>query len=361
MKSLLSILVVAMAFNSYAQTETTATPAPATDTVTEQPLTNTDPAAAAAPNDATANAPAATTPETPAAAPAAPAKPVVKKAAGTSKVAAKKPEPPKSPWAGSTYLDVNRGANINYSKLLDEDFPDQRTEGSAELGISVKYKFSDKNSMGVTQKIARDFVKNPADNTKNEYNFKNMTMSITHKSDVTVLGSNKLAFPVIITLPTNSDARAQGLRGGIATDIVFSWDFNPTFSFSWETYGGLGFYEPQDQEVAYSSMMQKSKLTTFNEISLTMNLSDTVSIWQKVNSSMRAVNLSSLDQQGANMGLTSGVSLPGPLGIGIDLYVSQVAPLQGNGFGATKVYDNNMFKIYHEAQTSYGTTLSKSF
>ncbi|MGZ3725087.1 MAG: hypothetical protein ACXWQQ_04775 [Pseudobdellovibrio sp.] len=351
MKSLLSILVVAMAFNSYAQTETTATPAPATDTVTEQPLTGTDPAAAAAPTDDSNATPA----------PAAPAKPVVKKAAGTSKVAAKKPEPPKSPWGASTYLDVNRGANINYSKLLDQDYPDQRTEGSAELGVSLKYKFSDKNSWSLTQKISRDFVKNPADDTKNDYNVKNMTTSFTHKSDLTFLGSNKIAFPLIITLPTNKDARAKGLQGGLATDIVFSWDFNPTFSFSWETYTGLGFYEPQDQDVAYSSMLQKSNLTTFNEIALTMNITDTVSVWQKVNSSMRAVNLSSLDQQGANIGLTSGISVPGPLGIGIDIYVAQVAPLQGNGFGATQVYSDNMFKIYHEAQTSYGTTLSKSF
>lgn len=347
MKLLLSIAVLSVGLNGYAQS-TTAVPAqPASNTPTE-----------AVSSGATSSGSTASTTAT-----SAPAAIKKAKAAGTSTTKAAKPAPPKSPWSASTTLEVARATDINHSKILDEENPDKRVESSLALSLRVKYKINDKNSISLKQAFERDLVKNPSAETENEVRVKNLSVTYVRATDMTVLGSGKIALPYILSLPTTYDSRKSGMIGALGFAPAMSWELNPTFSLTLALFGQFTAKSDVAEEYSYDKVMEKSTLLLSNSLTLGATLSDMVSISQTLGITSMSRNyqtFGSAEQIGAQLDVSSGISFAFTPKFSVDASVTQAAPVQGSGFG-TKVYESNLFRLYHVAQTSYGLAANYSF
>lgn len=341
MKKIVSLLVLTAVTSAYAQIQ--ATPAP--------PTTGTQPQAIEA-TPAPADASAATTTT------AAPAKSV------STSVTAPKKEKPKSPWSGSFLSEVSRNANINHSKILDADNPTKRTDASLFFALTVKYKSSSKNSFSLSNYASKDIVTNPAADADDDWSVKNMRVGWTRSTEATLLGSAPIALPFSISLPTSYDSRKNGFIGGFRFTPTVSWELNPTFSISHMFRTDVNFQNPPNEVYKSDYITEKASVLMTNSLTLSANLTDTLSISQSVGTASKAVNLKNplgMDQQGAELDVSSGVSWSATPTLMVDLSVSQAAPLQGSGYLATKVYDDNQYKIYHEAQTGYTLDLTYLF
>jgi len=337
MKKIISLLVLTTVTSAYGQIQ--ATPAPP---AAESQAIQATPAAAA---------PAATTTAAPA------------KAVSTSVTTAKK-EKPKSPWSGSFLSEVSRNANINHSKLLDVDNPSKRTDASLFFALTVKYKSSAKNSFSLANYVARDIVTNPASDTDDDWSVKNARVGWTRATDITLLGSAPIAMPFSISLPTSYDSRKNGFIGGFRFTPTVSWELNPTWSISHMFRTDVNFQNPPGDVYKSDYLTEKATVLMTNSLTLSANLTDTVSISQSVGTASRSVNLKNplgMEQTGAELDVSSGISWMALPTLSVDFSVGQAAPLQGNGYLATKVYDDNQYKLYHEAQTGYTLDLTYLF
>ena len=283
----------------------------------------------------------------------------LKPPAGTVVAAAPKPAPAKSPWSGMLIADVSRATDINHSKILDADNPDTRTDYSlAILGI-IGYKSSPKNKFSLTNTITKDFVRNPADPAANEYSVKNMRFGWTRSTELTLLGSGAIALPFSVSLPTSYEARKAGSIASFRFKPAMNWEFNPTYNLTWTSQADATFTSPVDSEYAFDNIMEQGSLSLMNSLSLGANVSDKFSVFQSIGVSSKSKNLRSLtgmDQTGASLDLSMGCEWLPTSTLIVDFAINQSAPLQGNGAGAVQVYDNNLFRLYHVAQTSYEVT-----
>ncbi len=367
MKSLLSILVVTVAFTSYAQTGTTATPAPATssDAITEQPLGSADPAAPMVPAEETpAPAAAGATPAAPSAAATSTKAPAVKKVAKAATSTTAAPAPVKSPWSGYLIADVSRATDINHSKILDPENPDQRTDYSLAIIGGLKYKSSPKNAFSATQTVTKDFIRNSADPSATEYSVKNLRVGWTRYTDATILGSGKIGLPFSVALPTSYDARKAGSLASFRFKPVISWEIDPTWNLTFVSQTDATFTNKVDQEFASERVVENATLGLNNSLTLGANISDTLSISQTVGMTSKSKNLRNplnTNQLGSSLDLSTGLAYVPTASFELDFAVSQSAPVQGDGAGAVQVYDNNLYKLYHVAQTSYGVTANYFF
>lgn len=283
----------------------------------------------------------------------------VKPPAGTVVTSPAPAAAPKSPWGGLFVADVSRATDINHSKILDPENPDMRTDYSLALIGQLSYKLNPKNKYSLTETVTRDFVRNPADPAANEYSVKNMRFGWTRSTDLKLFGSGKIALPFSVALPTSYESRKAGSIASFRFKPSINWEFSPTYNLTWVFQSDATFTNPVNKEYAFDNIMEAGTLGLINSLSLGANITDTFSVSQSIGTTSKSKNLrrlTGMDQTGASLDLSTGVEwLPTPTLI-IDAAVNQSAPLQGNGAGAVQVYDNNLFRLYHVAQTSYELT-----
>ncbi len=349
-KVFISVLIASVSISTSAQTSVAQVPAiPAQPAVVETPVPE---QAAAAPAEAAAST-------------VQPAQ-VVKKAAvakGTS-VAKPKAAAVPSPWSGLAIADVTRATDINDSRILDAENPTKRIDYSALLIGQIKYKMDAKNKFSATQAVSKDLVRNPVTNEDSEFKLKTLRLGWTRSTDATILGSGAIALPFSVALPTTEAARLGGMIASFRFKPSITWEINPTYSLNFTSENNFGFSSPPTEEYAYSNIIEKATYKASQLVTASANLSDWVSISQTVGTSSSAKNLKNIlgmEQVGSAIELSTGVSFATTPELSIDLAVNQSAPLQGNGNDATKVYDNNLFRLYHVAQTSYEVAATYAF
>ena len=287
----------------------------------------------------------------------------VKPPPGTVVGAPAKP-PVKSPWSGAFIADASRATDINHSKILDPDSPDTRTDYSLTLIGQLKYKSSDKNAWTVTEYVAKDFVRNPSAGDANDYKVLNMRFGWTRSTKFTLFGSGAIALPFSVALPTSYASRAAGSIAAFRFKPAITWEIDPTYSVTWVSQTDATFANPVEKDYAYDNIVEQAKLALNNSVALNMNLTDTFSISQSIGMTSKSKNLKNpfgTDQVGSSLDISTAMEyVPMPTLI-LDAAVNQSAPVQGDGAGAVKVYDDNLFRLYHVAQTSYELTATMLF
>lgn len=335
MKKIVSLLVLSAVTSAYGQIQ--ATPAPPSNSASPQAIQ-------ATPAPTMGSATAAPT-----------------KAVSTTVV---KKEKPKSPWSGSFLSEASRNANVNHSKILDAANPAKRTDASLLFAGTLKYKSSAKNTFSATQIVTKDLVSNPADPSENEFKVANLRVGWTRATDITIFGSAPIAMPYSISLPTAYASRKAGFIGGFRFTPTASWELSPVFSLSHMFRTDVNFQNPPEDVYKSDYITEKATVLMTNSMTLSATLTDTISISQSVGVSSRAVNLKNplgMDQTGAELDVSSGLSWTATPTFLVDISVGQASPLQGNGYLATQVYDDNQYKLYHEAQTGYTLDLTYLF
>ena len=270
----------------------------------------------------------------------------------------KKPTP--SPWSGSIIADISRATDINHSKILDPTTPERRTDYSLAFIGTISYKWNEKNTYSATEVITKDIVRNSTDDAKaNEFSLKNLRLGWTRATDYTIAGSNKIYLPFSIVLPTTAESRAMGSLGSFRFWPVISWTINPTWSFLLSSSNVFSFSHPTTEAYGFDRVMADATVTSSNSAIILAQLTDKFSLSQSVGLTTVSKNLDhflEMDQTGSSLNLSSGFSYMLTNNFTVEGCVSQSSPMQGNGVGATKVYDDNMFRLYHIAQSSYALT-----
>jgi hypothetical protein len=292
--------------------------------------------------------------------PAAPA-PTQKKGIVSTKVKALKPAKPS--WSATAILALARATDINHSKILDPENPNRRTESNLAISLEVKYKIDEKNAVSFMQVVEKNIITNPVTESENEMRVKNLSTTYLRSTNMRFLGSDKITIPYILILPTTSDSRKAGTIGSFGIAPSMYWELNPTFNVSLSLYGLFTAKSNVAEEYAFEKVMEQSNLLLSNSVSLGIVLNDMISVYQVLGVTSKSQNYRSLgssEQIGANLDVTSGISFAFTPKFSLSLSVYQAAPLQGEGFG-TKVYESNLFRLYHVAQTSYGMAASYIF
>lgn len=275
-----------------------------------------------------------------------------------TKKVVKKPAP--SPWSGSLIVDISRATDINDSRILDPENPEKRTDYSLAFIASVAYKWDEKNTYSATEVITKDIVRNSPDDSKaNEFSLKNLRLSWTRATDYTIAGSGKIYLPFSIVLPTTAESRAMGSLGSFRFWPVLSWTINPTWTIMFSSSNVFSFSHPIAEAYGFDRVMKDAAMTSSNSVILLAQITDKFSLSQNLGITTVSKNLDhflEMDQTGSSLNLSSGFSYMLTPKISIEGAVSQSSPMQGNGVGATKVYDDNLFRLYHIAQTSYALT-----
>ena len=265
-----------------------------------------------------------------------------------------------SPWSGSIILDVSRATDINHSKILDPELPEKRTDYSLAFIGTISYKLNEKNTYSATEVITKDIVRNSTDDAKaNEFSLKNLRLGWTRTTDYSIAGSNKISLPFSIVLPTTSESRAMGSLGSFRFWPVLSWGINSTWTFLLSSSNVFSFSHPTTEAYGFDRVMRDATVTSSNSTIFLAQITDNFSLSQSFGITTVSKNLDhflEMDQTGASLNLSSGFSYMLTPKITIEGSVSQSSPAQGNGVGATKVYDDNMFRLYHIAQSSYALT-----
>jgi hypothetical protein len=269
-------------------------------------------------------------------------------------------KPTKSPWSGSFITDISRATDINHSKILDPENPEKRTDYSLAFIGSVSYKWDDKNTYSATEVITKDSVRNSTNDTKaNEFSIKNLRLGWTRATDYTIADSRKIYLPFSIVLPTTSESRTMGSLGSIRFWPVVAWAINPKWTFMLSSSNVFSFSHPTTEAYGFDRIMQDALMTSSNSLILLAQVTGKLSLSQNLGITTVSKNLNhflEMDQTGSSLNLSSGFSYMVTSNISIEGAVSQSSPIQGNGVGATKVYDDNMFRLYHIAQTNYALT-----
>jgi len=356
MKKIVSLLVLTAVSTAFAQIQ--AIPATPADSGSQTPA-------------ASSQAPAATAGSSSAPVSTAGSKTTAPSKAVSTSVTTAKKEKPKSPWSGSLLSEVSRGANINHSKVLEnngvtyETNPDKRVESSLYFSGGIKYKASAKNSFSLNQRVAKDVVKNPAEPKDEEWAVLNTRATWTRATDLTLLGSGAIALPFGLEFPTNEDARVKsGMIIGFRFTPSIDWQLNPTFALNLTSVTQMNLKNPPDQAVKNDTMLESSSVLLSNTFSLSAALTDTIGVYQNLgltSISANAKNPTAMDQQGAQMDVATGATWQALANLGFDLSVGQSAPVQGTGYKAITVYADREFKLYHEAQTSYTLDVTYTF
>lgn len=286
------------------------------------------------------------------------AEPAPVQAQSKTKIALKKPMP--SPWSGSLIADISRATDINDSRILDPTNPEKRTDYSLAFIGSVAYKWDEKNTYSATEVITKDIVRNSADDAKaNEFSLKNLRLGWTRATDYTIAGSRKIFLPFSIVLPTTAESRAMGSLGSFRFWPVLSWTINPTWTFMLSSSNVFSFSHPTTEAYGFDRIMKDAAMTSSNSVIFLAQVTDKFSLSQNLGITTVSKNLDhffEMDQTGSSLNLSSGFSYMLAPKISILGAVSQSSPMQGNGVGANKVYDDNRLRLYHIAQTSYALT-----
>lgn len=376
MKKVISLFVMLTAFSAYAQIQAVpAPPNPEEETAaTEQALQQTEQATSDKAREADPMTAIMATPPVEApvvvpetskttgiatVSPTVPLKPAVKSVTQTKKV-----QKPKSPWGGSLIADASRQTDINHSKILDPDSPDKRTDYSLTFIGVLNYKASDKNSFFAAQGVSRDIVRNADNASENEFSVSNLRVGWTRATDFKILGSSPIGIPLSVSLPTSYASRAAGSLGSVRFKPVVYWELNPTWSLTFVSETHISFSSPVDQEYKDEQLVENAKYLMSNSLTLGANLTDTFSISQTLGISSTSKNLRNpigADQTGASLDVSTGASWMATPAISIDVSVNQSAPFQGNGNDSVQVYENNQFRLYHVAQTTYGLSATYTF
>lgn len=275
-----------------------------------------------------------------------------------TKKAVKKTTP--SPWSGSLIADISRATDINHSKILDPENPEKRTDYSLAFIGSVAYKWDEKNTYSATEVVTKDIVRNSADDAKaNEFSLKNLRLGWTRATDYIILGSGKIYLPFSIVLPTTAESRAMGSLGSFRFWPVVSWTINPTWAIMFSTSNVFSFSHPTTEAYGFDRIMKDATMNSSNSAIILAQISDKFSISQNLGITTVSKNLDhffEMDQTGSSLNLSTGFSYMLTPKISIEGAVSQSSPMQGDGVGATKVYDDNRVRFYHIAQTNYALT-----
>jgi len=350
MKKIVSLLVLTAVSTAFGQIQ--AVPAAPADNSAQAPAaTGQAPAATAGSTSAPVSTASAST--------AAPAKSV-----STSVTTAAKKEKPKSPWSGSFLSEIGRGANINHSKVLDADHPEKRTDASLLFAASLKYTASKKNSFSVTQVVTKDIVRNEVSPDDNQFDVKNLRVGWTRSTDMKLLGSGPVALPFSVSLPTRQKSRELGFLGGLRFKPSIDWELNPTFSLNFTSTTDMNFVNPPDQAYKNDLISENSQVLLNNSVTLNAAVTDSITLYQSLGTESKSQNIKNLfgmDQLGAQMDVGTGINWNAASYLNFDFSVGQSSPIQGTGYLATKVYEDNEFKLYHEAQTGYTLDITYIF
>ena len=270
-----------------------------------------------------------------------------------------------SAWSGSVIVDISRATDINHSKILDPEFPEKRLDYALAFIGTISYKWNDKNTYSATEVITKDIVRNSPDDTKaNEFSLKNLRLGWTRATDYSLAGSNKIFLPFSIVLPTTQESRDMGSLGSFRFWPVISWTINPTWTFMLSSSNVFSFSHPTSEAYGFDRVMKDATITSSNSTIILAQLTDKFSLSQSLGLTTVSKNLDHLlemDQTGSSLNLSSGFSYILTTSITIEGSVSQSSPMQGNGVGATKVYEDNTFRPYHIAQSNYALTATYLF
>ena len=207
-------------------------------------------------------------------------------------------------------------------------------------------------------------VSSPGSDEETKVVVADLRLGWTRSTDVTILGSGPVALPFSVSLPTTDATRLTGKIASFRFQPSITWEFNPTYSLNLWSQNNISFSNAPNEEYAFGRVIENATYKASHALTLAANLTDWVSISQSVGTSSSSKNLKNIlgmEQVGASLDISSGASFVATPALSIDVSVNQSAPLQGSGNGTTKVYDNNLFRLYHIAQTSYNLTGTYAF
>ena len=320
--------------------------------------------AAAMPAAPTVTTPAATTTAMP--------------AANTTTTAKTEVAAPVKKWGGSISIYAARNVKPNAEELLsgnDANDADAVTEVSTITTLSGSYKIDDKNKVSVNQRFFRDSTSNSTADSTTKIATGNMRLGYTRSTDATIMGSDKIALPFQMSLPTVLEARRDYAK---IADLRFipdiSWTLNPTVSVGYSGFlaayfNGDASLSPDDSSRYNGDKVMKNlKIYTINSGYVNETMNDSVSFFQSVGVSHGAKNhkvLFSATQYSYSLELSLGATVtPQAIkGLSITADVTQTAPLQEGSsdvLGKPIPYTSGI-QLMNGAQSSYELTAAMSF
>ncbi len=379
MLTLMSLLVATTV--ATAQTEATAPAATAAPTTTTAPVKKEmkkakkakkaakpkaemkTPMAPAAPAAMTTPAvmPAATTMTTP--------------AANTTATQASAVAAPAKKWGAAVSVYAARGVDVNAEENLDPADANARTEVSTITTLSANYKLSDKNKVSVNQRFFRDTMSNSNADSTTKIALGNMRVGYTRSTDATIMGSDKIALPFQVSLPTVLEARRDYAK---IMDIRFipelNWTLTPVISVGYSGFFAMYLNGNSkiaaDESARYNGgeIMDNMKFYSVNSANLSETVNDTLSFFQSAGVSHGAKNhriLFSSSQYSYSLELSAGLSVtPAAIkGLSVSADVTQTAPLQEGSsdiLGKPIPYTSGI-QLLNGAQSSYELTAAYSF
>ena len=379
MLTLMSLLVATTV--ATAQTEATAPAATAAPTTTTAPVKKEmkkakkakkaakpkaemkTPMAPAAPAAMTTPAvmPAATTMTTP--------------AANTTATQAAAVAAPAKKWGAAVSVYAARGVDVNAEENLDPADANARTEVSTITTLSGSYKLSEKDKVSVNQRFFRDTMSNSNADSTTKIALGNMRVGYTRSTDATIMGSDKIALPFQVSLPTVLEARRDYAK---VMDLRFipdiSWTLSPVISVGYSGFFAMYLNGNSkiaaDESARYNGgeIMDNMKFYTVNSAYISETANDSLSFFQSAGVSHGAKNhrvLFSATQYSYSLELSAGLTVtPAAIkGLSITADVTQTAPLQEGSsdiLGKPIPYTSGI-QLLNGAQSSYELTAAYSF
>ncbi len=296
-------------------------------------------------------------------------------AANTTTTQATAVTAPAKKWGAAVSVYAARSVNVNAEENLDSADVNARTEVSTITTLSGSYKLSEKDKISVNQRFFRDTISNSNADSTTKIALGNMRAGYTRSTDATIMGSDKIALPFQVSLPTVLESRRDYAK---IMDLRFipdiSWTLNPVISVGYSGFFAMYLNGnsalPSDDSARYNGgeIMNNMKFYTVNSAYLSETANDSLSFFQSVGVSHGAKNhrvLFSATQYSYSLELSAGLTVSPSMakGLSITADVTQTAPLQEGSsdiLGKPIPYTSGI-QLLNGAQSSYELTASYSF
>jgi hypothetical protein len=282
---------------------------------------------------------------------------------------------PAKKWSGSVSVYAARSLDINAEENLDPADANARAEVSTITTLTGSYKLSEKDKVSVNQRFFRDTISNSNADSTTKIALGNMRAGYTRSTDATIMGSDKIALPFQVTVPTVLESRRDYAK---IMDLRFipdiSWTLNPVISVGYSGFfamylnGNTALAADDSARYNGGEIMNNMKFYTVNSAYLSETANDSLSFFQSVGVSHGAKNhrvLFSATQYSYSLELSAGLTVSPSMvkGLSITADVTQTAPLQEGSsdiLGKPIPYTSGI-QLLNGAQSSYELTASYSF
>jgi hypothetical protein len=151
------------------------------------------------------------------------------------------------------------------------DLKDNGSKATVESinSIGLTYKVNDRISTAVRHNFGYDSTKINAEGATNTYTLLDPTVHLTYKSDLTIAGSEKLAFATRYYLPM-SEAQRQVSYGTARLDVGPDWNLTPAWAVGFSTSTRINFGRTDSKDARGAD----SSLRLYTGPSVTYNVSD---------------------------------------------------------------------------------------